>query len=335
MPVDLYDLAGPAALGSRLRRLSSRLADAAPPIYRLYGVDLDPRWFPVFFFLARSGPHAVGDVARAVGQSHAAVSQVVQAMRRLDLVTSRRSPDDGRLRVLTLTPTGEQVAERLEDQVEDVAEAVAELQEEATHDIWEAVAELERLLDRAPLPKRVRRQFRRRRKDRVEVDSFRPEDAAAFERLNLDWIERYFRVEPADREALGDPQGKILDPGGEIFVARLNGEVVGTAAMVRLEDGGFELAKMAVAPHAQGLGIGEDLARAGIAWARDRGAPRVFLESNRSLTPALNLYEKLGFVEVEGPPSPYARADIQMELALERPLSRSSPGARPTERPGR
>lgn len=334
MTADLYDLAGRAALGSRLRRLAARLADEAPPIYRLYGVDLDPRWFPVFYFLARSGPHPVGDVARAVGQSHAAVSQVVQAMRKQGLVTARRSPDDGRLRVVALTPRGEAVAARLEDQVEDVAGAVAELQGEAEHDIWEAVAELERLLDSASLPDRVRRQFRRNRKDRVEIEPMRrddPQDAAAFERLNLAWIERFFRVEAADRAALGNPRKKILDPGGEVFLARLDDEVVGTAAMVPMPDGGFELAKMAVAPHVQGLGLGEDLARAALAWARDQGAPRVFLESNRSLTPARKLYEKLGFVEVAGPPSPYARADIQMELML----PRSAPARARRTRPRR
>nr|MCU0634753.1 GNAT family N-acetyltransferase [Gemmatimonadaceae bacterium] len=47
--------------------------------------------------------------------------------------------------------------------------------------------------------------------------------------------------------------------------------------------------------------------------ARQMGARRVYLESNTRLAPAIALYRKLGFVPVVGPPSPYARCDIQME----------------------
>jgi len=42
----------------------------------------------------------------------------------------------------------------------------------------------------------------------------------------------------------------------------------------------------------------------------------VWLESNRILTTALNLYIRLGFVEVPITSTPYARADIRMEIWL-------------------
>jgi len=50
--------------------------------------------------------------------------------------------------------------------------------------------------------------------------------------------------------------------------------------------------------------------------AKALGAKKLFLESNRILTPALSLYQKLGFVEMVGATSPYERSDIQMELIL-------------------
>ncbi len=48
--------------------------------------------------------------------------------------------------------------------------------------------------------------------------------------------------------------------------------------------------------------------------ARAAGAWRVYLESNTMLKPAINLYYKLGFRKTAGPPSPYERSNIQMEL---------------------
>ena len=76
----------------------------------------------------------------------------------------------------------------------------------------------------------------------------------------------------------------------------------------------FELAKMAVSPTAQGLGIGWLLGQACIERARSLGVRRLYLESNTRLKPAISLYHKLGFRKVAGPPSPYERCDIQMEL---------------------
>lgn len=142
--------------------------------------------------------------------------------------------------------------------------------------------------------------------------------AAAFRDLNRAWIQRYFVVEPHDDEMLNDPEGYILAPGGHILVAvaPTSGEVVGTAALLRDGPDAYELAKMAVADAWQGHGIGRALGAAALAKARALGARRVWLESNRRLTPALALYQSLGFVEVPLVPTPYARADIRMEVGV-------------------
>ena len=66
----------------------------------------------------------------------------------------------------------------------------------------------------------------------------------------------------------------------------------------------------------QGLGIGAALGRAALDRARALGAPRVDLLSNRRLTSAMRLYERLGFVEGALPRTDYERADIFMEIVL-------------------
>jgi GNAT superfamily N-acetyltransferase len=149
-----------------------------------------------------------------------------------------------------------------------------------------------------------------------EIIAYQPEHQAAFRALNEEWITRYFRLEEPDHRMLQDPQGYILERGGYIFMARHAGKIVGTCALLKEEDGSFELAKMAVTPEAQGLGLGYLLGQAAIQKAQEAGAPYVFLLSNRRLTPALTLYQKLGFVEVPLPASDYQRADIKMELRL-------------------
>jgi GNAT superfamily N-acetyltransferase len=147
--------------------------------------------------------------------------------------------------------------------------------------------------------------------------TWRPELRADFERLNLEWIERWFAVEEEDRKVFDDPGATIIARGGQIFFVVDAGGVRGTCALVRHDAETFELAKMAVEPLAQGRGYGDRLVEAAVGFAREAGARRLMLVSNTRLGPALTLYRKHGFRDVPLDPSNhYTRADIQLELPL-------------------
>lgn len=148
----------------------------------------------------------------------------------------------------------------------------------------------------------------------VDFDPSRHQES--FRALNQEWITTHFVLEEADRLVLDDPVEGILRHGGHILMAEDGGAVLGTCALLAGPPGEFELAKMAVAPSARGRGVGELLGRAVIERARREGAHRVELLSNTVLTPAINLYRKLGFVEVPLGPSEYSRANIRMVLEL-------------------
>jgi GNAT superfamily N-acetyltransferase len=153
--------------------------------------------------------------------------------------------------------------------------------------------------------------------DGLRIVPYRPEHAAAFRDLNLDWIRKYFTVEPRDERDLGDPDTYILAPGGCIFIAELNDVAVGTCALMREEEGVFELAKMTVSESVRGLGVGRALGERTIAHARAIGARRVELFTNSSLTPAITLYRALGFVDVPVGNTDFVRADVHMVLDLQ------------------
>jgi putative acetyltransferase len=138
--------------------------------------------------------------------------------------------------------------------------------------------------------------------------------AEDYKRLNLEWIEKYFVVEEHDVEQLSNPEEYIIDKGGEILFAVYEEEVAGVCALIKTGEDEFELAKMAVAPHFQGKQVGYKLGLYTIETAKLLGAKRIWLESNRILKPAINLYIKLGFKEIPVTDTPYTRADIKMEL---------------------
>jgi GNAT superfamily N-acetyltransferase len=138
-----------------------------------------------------------------------------------------------------------------------------------------------------------------------------------FIRLNREWIERYFVIEPSDEKIFNDPEGVIIDKGGMVFLAVMDGRVVGCCALVYHDDScRYELAKMAVSPSAQGHGIGYKLGRSVLEYARLKGADEVFLEANTKLVASVKLYGKLGFKAVEKRDAVYSRCDLYMTCRL-------------------
>lgn len=154
----------------------------------------------------------------------------------------------------------------------------------------------------------------------IEIRSLAPnDDAAAFRTLNEEWITRYFTLEAKDRETLNDPLHSILLKGGHIFMAYAGAEAVGCVALIPMQNGIYELSKMAISPHLRGRGLGRRLLQYAIAQARSIGARSLFLGSNTRLKDAIHLYESVGFRHVSPetlPPMPYSRADVFMEMTL-------------------
>jgi len=154
----------------------------------------------------------------------------------------------------------------------------------------------------------------------LTIREFRPGDESAFLKLNEEWITRYFAIEPREAELLADPQGTILERGGRIFLAVRDNQTIGCCALLAIAPGEFEVAKMTVAESFRGSGIGRSLLEKVIAEARALNAHRLYLETNSKLTPAIRLYESLGFRHLPPErivPSPYARANVYMELFIE------------------
>src|ERR1700744_6465558 len=314
--MDFYSTTGKMALGSRLRRLSEQMTEQAAGIYDLYQVDLQPKWFPVFYSLSDTEEKTITDIAREIGHTHPSVSQIVREMAVKGYVIEKKGETDGRKNFVLLSPLGRQMRAKMQPQLNDVTTAIEKAMRETHHDLWKAIAEWELLLEQKNLLRRVQEEKKMRESASVSIVDYTPAYQQAFRRLNEEWITKYFRMEESDYKALDHPQEYIIDKGGHIYIGLYKDQPVAACALIPMEDGGFELAKMAVSPKAQGLGIGYLIGHACIEKARSLGAPRVYLESNTTLKPAINLYYKLGFRKASGPPSPYERCNIQMELVF-------------------
>ncbi|HRI78304.1 MAG TPA: GNAT family N-acetyltransferase [Cyclobacteriaceae bacterium] len=149
----------------------------------------------------------------------------------------------------------------------------------------------------------------------LEILDFHPGYQPWFEALNRHWIEKYFWMEPIDFEVLKNPDDHILKNGGSILMASWNREIAGTVALKFVSPGVYEFTKMAVDDKFQGKKIGLALGEAAVARAKAMGANKIILYSSTKLIPAIALYKKMGFKEIQLD-GPYKRSDIKMELVL-------------------
>ncbi len=311
----LQDL-GKVALGSRLRRLGEVFAVDAARLYEMYGVDIHPKWFPVFYLLSRQGECSITTMSKSIGCSHPVVSQVVKEMAKAGLIKTGKSSEDARVNVVKLSTAGKALIPNMEVQVQDVFEAMDVLLRQMRHDFWEALEEMESLLGERSFLERVVERRKLRESRQVEIVEYSDEYHEDFKRLNYEWIRHHFKVEREDYEILEDPHGKILEPGGAILLALYENAVVGTCALLKKDSKTFELVKMTVSTGMRGRSIGWKLGCAALEKARSLGAAKAVVESNTKLKPAISLYRKLGFERGTAQHSPYERCNIQMEINL-------------------
>ncbi len=151
----------------------------------------------------------------------------------------------------------------------------------------------------------------------MQIVSWKPEYSEEFKEMNIYWLKEFFWVEPHDEDVLGDPKTYIIDPGGTIFFAKDENEIIGCVALMKIEEGVFELTKMAVKPKHRGKKIGHQLMEHTLRFGKNQGWDKLIIYSNRKLENAIHLYDKYGFIEIPiEENNPYSRGDIKMKLNL-------------------
>lgn len=93
--------------------------------------------------------------------------------------------------------------------------------------------------------------------------------------------------------------GKYAAPHGCLLLARDGDQVLGCAALRRVDDSRCEMKRVYVRPAARGRQIGRMLVEAIIHEARRAGHARICLDVLPEFTAARRLYEALGFAPAE------------------------------------
>jgi ribosomal-protein-alanine N-acetyltransferase len=107
-----------------------------------------------------------------------------------------------------------------------------------------------------------------------------------------------------DRQAFGAPRPMSLEAAREklasvslfqVLVSEADGRLAGFLSLLRWPQATGAVDDIAVRPELQGRGLGEAMMRWALAWFRQEGMRRAWLDVLLDNAPALSLYKKLGF----------------------------------------
>lgn len=144
-------------------------------------------------------------------------------------------------------------------------------------------------------------------------------DIAVEYAVENDVVETYY-AEAAFEALLADLPALHAPPGGQIYLAKLDGAPVGCGMFSALDGGACELKRMFVSNAARGHGVGRALALTAMADARAAGYGLMKLDTGPRQRAALALYRDLGFIPTEPAPSMPERLR-KFLVYLERPLT--------------
>jgi DNA-binding MarR family transcriptional regulator/GNAT superfamily N-acetyltransferase len=245
---------------------------------------------------------SIRELRRRLSLDSAYVSRLLRSLEKQGLVVVKRSEHDGRVGLVQLTGAGLRERIELDQRADAFARSMLEpLSENQRLKLGAAMAQVERLL----LASMVQ----------IAVADPTTQDAQ--------WcIQQYF-TELNERFEMGfDPAlsisayaHELTPPAGLLLVARLRDEPVGCGALKFHENAIGELKRMWVAPQVRGLGLGRRLLLALEHEAREAGMTILHLETNHTLTEAIELYRHSGYREVEAfNDEPYAQHWFEKRL---------------------
>jgi DNA-binding MarR family transcriptional regulator/GNAT superfamily N-acetyltransferase len=228
---------------------------------------------------------SVRELRRRLGLDSGYVSRLLRSLEGQGLLVVEPSKDDGRVRQIRLTRAGLRERTELDQRADAFAHTLLEpLSERQRAKLAAAMAEVEQLLIASM----------------VQIGVADPTSQEAR------WcIESYFAELGKRFEAGFDPTlgiqahpNELTPPAGLLLIARLREEPVGCGALKLHRHAPGEIKRMWVAPHARGLGLGRRLLQELERHAREMGIAVLHLETNHTLTEAIELYRHSGYQEV-------------------------------------
>lgn len=125
--MNIIDQSGILALSTRLQRLSEQLRKDGALFYKTYGIDFEPKWFPVVYTLYHKEVLSVVEIANEIGYTHPSTISLLKELEKQKLIRSKKDKVDERKRLILLTPKGQELIEKMKPVWEVMSSVLKEI----------------------------------------------------------------------------------------------------------------------------------------------------------------------------------------------------------------
>ncbi|KFF19759.1 MULTISPECIES: MarR family winged helix-turn-helix transcriptional regulator [Chryseobacterium] len=140
--MNIIDESGILAISTRLQRLSEQLRKDGALIYKSFGIDFEPKWFPVIFTLHHKTMLSVVEIANEIGYTHPSTISLLKELEKQKLIQSKKDKQDERRRLIVLSPKGIELIEKMKPVWDLVSKVLGEIADNENH-LLKAIDEAE------------------------------------------------------------------------------------------------------------------------------------------------------------------------------------------------
>src|SRR5882757_4994710 len=153
--MNVIDASGLLAISTRLQRLSERLRKDGALIYKAYGIDFEPKWFPVIYTLHFKPLLSIVEIASEIGYTHPSTISLLKELEKQRLIRSKRDKTDERKRLILLTDKGKELIELMKPVWQIMIKVISEFTD-TRNNLMKAIMEAEEQLDQQSFLQRAR-----------------------------------------------------------------------------------------------------------------------------------------------------------------------------------
>lgn len=246
----------------------------------------------ILFELAHRESPTASDLGRELGLDPGYLSRTLARLEQQGLIERVRAEQDGRQRLLRLTPDGENAFSILDRRSRDeVAEMLNDLGEEEQKCLLKAMCNIERVLNRGF---KFSGPFFLRPHEPGDMGWVTHRHGVLYAQ-EYGWDERF---EALVAQIVSEFISNYKPARERCWIAELNGEIIGSVFVVQASETVAKLRLLLVEPKARGLGLGTRLVEECIRFARRTGYSKLMLWTNNVLKDARHIYQKTGFTLV-------------------------------------
>jgi DNA-binding MarR family transcriptional regulator/N-acetylglutamate synthase-like GNAT family acetyltransferase len=243
----------------------------------------------ILFELAQRDNLTASDLCRDLGLDPGYLSRTLARLEQQGLMDKARSENDGRQRLLRLTPAGEKAFALLDKRSHDeVLEMLSGLAEDDQRRLLKAMRTIEAVLDR---DFKFSEPFLLRQHEPGDMGWVTHRHGVLYAQ-EYGWDERF---EALVAQIVADFINNYNPARERCWIAEMNGEIVGSVFVVQASETVAKLRLLLVEPKARGLGLGSRLVQECIRFARRSGYQKLTLWTNDVLLAARHIYEQAGF----------------------------------------